>query len=114
MLCWQESRKVGLGAGSYSSTCTSYTNYNPATGEITCKTLCYKPSDFVTLQPKESRKFEVTVDAPENIYARRATATINFELVSDRDGKDLDLTAWTGKVEFTYKLPIVQKKARGK
>jgi hypothetical protein len=121
MLCWQENRKVGRGAGgcvggagSYSSTCTSFTNYNPETGEIICKTLCYKPSDFVTLKPKETRTFEVEVEAPEKIYARRAIATVNFELNSDRDGKDLDLTAWTGKVEFTYELPIVQKRERGK
>ncbi len=118
-VCWQESRKIGIGAGGctgtggYSMTCTSSTGFNPETDELVCKTLCYKPSDFVTLQPKESRKIDVTVDAPEDIQARRATATINFQLDSDFDGKDLDLSAWTGTFEFEYKLPIV-KKARGK
>jgi hypothetical protein len=65
----------GTGIGGYSMTCTSSTGFNPETGELVCKTLCYKPSDFVTLQPKESRKIDVTVDAPEDIQARRATAS---------------------------------------
>ena len=103
----------GTGLSGSSMTCTSSTGFDPTTGELVCKTLCYKPSDFVTLQPKETRKIDVTVDAPENIQARRAMATVNFQLDSNFDGKDLGLTAWTGTFEFDYELPIV-KKARGK
>lgn len=113
-VCWEtKSGAMGCsGIGGYSMTCTSSTGFTE-TGELVCKTLCYKPSDFITLQPKESRKIDVTVDAPEDVQARRATATVNFQLDSDFDGKDLNLAAWTGTFEFTYKLPIV-KKARGK
>jgi hypothetical protein len=104
----------GTGISGHSMTCMISTGFNPETGELVCKTLCYQPSDFVTLQPQETRQIDVTVDAPEDIQARRATATVTFLLESDFDGKDLDLTAWTGTFEFDYELPILKKKARGK
>jgi hypothetical protein len=112
---WHTKSGAGGGAmgGNYSSTCTSSTSLNPETGELVCKTLCYQPKDFITLQPKESRRIKVTVNTPEEIQARRATATINFQLDSNFDGKDLELSAWTGTLKFQYKLPIIRE-ARGK
>ena len=112
---WRTKSGAGGGTGIAGSSmhCITSTRFDPKTGEWFCKTLCYKPSDFVTLQAKESRKIDVIVDAPEDIQTRRAVATVNFQLDSNFDGKDLGLAAWIGTYEFDYKLPIV-KKAREK
>jgi hypothetical protein len=115
-VCWEEPRKKGRGPGGCtdvpmrSSKLIILTGFDRETGQIVCKRLRYAATDFVTLQPNEKRAFQVAVETPDDIQSKRAIATVIFELESEFDGRDLGFAAWTGKIEFNYKLPIVQNK----
>jgi|SRR5882724_3198687 len=89
----------GSGEGTYSG--GGYktiigTNYDPKTGEFTCKYLHYGKNDFVTLMPKSSKRFDIVISVPERCRASIANLDISFE--SKYDGSEVDINASVGKL----------------
>lgn len=84
---------------------------DPVTGEIICVSRSYSQSDFITLPPRGTTTLDVEVELPKECDTRTATVTIDFE--SEYDGRELGLTAWTGKARsLEVRLPVIQVRAR--
>jgi len=108
-VCWRTKQLGGCsGIEPTSVSCVSSTKFDTETGNLISKRVCSQPKDFVILPPKEARKFEVTVKTPDEIAVNKAKATVFFVLDSTFDGKDYDLSAWTGTIEFDHKLPVIK------
>ena len=69
---------------------------NPQTGRAICRESLVKANDFVTLQAKESQKFEIAVEIPEYLKDKNRRATVCFSLQSACEGKDLGFAALIG------------------
>jgi hypothetical protein len=85
------------------------TNIDPVSGAIECKYYHYETSDFFTLSPRASKRFDILVDVPTDCFAPIANIRIDFE--SKYDGSEVGLVAWTGKGP-SLKLTIPVKNPR--
>ncbi len=93
-LYWLKGEKIA-GAIAKTSNPDSY-DTDSETGRAICRDSLAKASDFVTLQAKESRRFEIAVEVPEYLKDKSRRAIVCFSLQSACEGKNLGFAAWVG------------------
>ncbi|MEW6208911.1 MAG: hypothetical protein AB1631_11135 [Acidobacteriota bacterium] len=84
------------------------TNYDPETGEFTCKYFHYDKDDFITIVAGGTKRINVNIELPQECTGSTVELTFNFE--SGYDGSEIGIVAWTGKTR-PIKATLPVKKA---
>lgn len=101
--------EMGTGVGCGGSVIIVSDSYDPATKKITgtSRLYPYDESNFFTLLPNQSKRFETEIEVPTDLKAKFVNVRISFE--SKYDGRIWGIKAWKGGANLIIlEMPIVK------